>query len=108
MKKLTIAMRKELCRNIIDRYPNYVNFEQHHREEIISLASWDDSVEEIQKRPNPSYPNETRHLYVLVAGVWDSKSWVKSMSKQSEFVDQISAMRRAVRSEEHTSELQSH
>lgn len=96
MKKLTIAMRKEFCRNIIDRYPNYVNFEKVDREEFISLANWDNSVEEIQKRPNPAYPNETRHLYVLVNGIWDSKSWIKSMCKQSEFVDQISAMRRAV------------
>lgn len=61
------------------------------------MAGWDDcGILAIQRRLNPKYPSDTRHLYVCINGDWDSKSWTKSINPPAQYAEEKQVMRAAI------------
>lgn len=61
------------------------------------MAGWSDAgITAIQRRENPKYPSDTRHLYVCINGEWDSKSWTKSINPPAPLAEEKAVMRKSI------------
>lgn len=67
------------CREIIDTNTYHGDFSPEHLAEFIALTGLE-GVTAIQRRPNPKYPSDTRHLYGCKNGQWESMSWLKAIT----------------------------
>ena len=94
---ITKTYRHAMCREIIDRNCLFVDFSDADLREFVKMAGWDgEAITAIQRRQNPKYPSDTRHLHVCIDGEWQSKSWVKSINPQAKYAEERSVMRKAI------------
>jgi 5-methylcytosine-specific restriction endonuclease McrA len=95
--KMTKTYRRSRCRDIIDKNNLFVNFSDDDAQEFIQIAGWSGAgITAIQRRENPKYPSDTRHLYVCINGEWGSRSWIKSISPPAPFSEERQVMRAAI------------
>lgn len=94
---VTKTYRRAMCREIIDRNCLLVDFSDDDVREFVKMAGWDgEGITAIQRRKNPKFPSDTRHLHVCIDGEWQSKSWVKSIAPPAKYAEEKSVMRKAI------------
>ena len=95
MKKVTKKSRIEAARCIIDRNVTFVPFSGEDLAEF-SLACGV-TIEGAERRPNPKFPKDPRHLYMKMNGEdWKAISWKKLIEGWDQKADVKKVMREAV------------
>ena len=96
-KKLTIKLRREMMREIIDSQPFNVDFPPELLDVVNALLHTD--LIRIQRRKNPEWPNDQRHIWATPVcdpdyfGAW---GWNDSISPKPELRTIKLAMRKVI------------
>lgn len=83
------------CREIIDANGFDTDFSNEHLVEFVGLVGVD-GISAIQRRRNPKYPSDPRHLYACMDGHWDSFSWNKAITPRKALQLEKEVMRASV------------
>jgi 5-methylcytosine-specific restriction endonuclease McrA len=97
MKRPSKKDRIDNARKIIDRNAVFVSFSAEDVEEFSVVCNT--KIEAIEKRPNPKFPRDTRHLYMKIGGKdWEAVSWKKLIEGWDEKTAVKKVMRDAISS----------
>jgi hypothetical protein len=99
LKKITKELRKKLLCELIDKYGIGVEFAKDDVDLFISLALPQEHISGVKKMRNQAYPNDPRHMWFLIDGVWVNRSWAKWIYPKSDKQKLKAAMRSEIQSD---------
>lgn len=95
MSTLTKKRRLELAREIIDRNTMFVPFSKEDLAEFSAVCGTE--IHYAEKRRNPEFKKDTRHVYMMIEGRdLEAVSWKKLIVGTSKEIDAKKAMRRTI------------